>query len=94
MLWIISLPTAIHIPAEVRVAIALLECSSVQKVANHLNISPYTVRTHLKHIFTKLNINPDSELYEMKVETINHEDMLNNLYIFDIESKNTIAEYL
>ncbi len=40
-----------------------------------------------------LNINPDSELYEMKAETINHEDMLNNLYIIDIESKNTIAEY-
>jgi len=43
-------------PAEARVAIALLECSSVQEVADYFNISPNTVRTHLKQIYAKLGV--------------------------------------
>ena len=43
-------------PAEARVAIALLECSSVKEVANYFSISPYTVRTHLKQIYAKLGV--------------------------------------
>lgn len=42
--------------AETRVAIALLECSSVQEVADYFNLSPHTVRTHLKQIYAKLGV--------------------------------------
>jgi len=43
-------------PAEVRVAIILLEGSSAREVADYLNVSPHTVRTQLKHIYAKLGV--------------------------------------
>lgn len=43
-------------PAEVRVAIALLEGSSAREVADYLNVSPHTVRTQLKQIYAKLGV--------------------------------------
>lgn len=43
-------------PAEARVAIALLECSSAQEVADYLNVSSNTVRTQIKQIYAKLGV--------------------------------------
>jgi DNA-binding CsgD family transcriptional regulator len=43
-------------PAEVRVAMVLLEGSSAREVADYLNVSPHTVRTQLKQIYAKLGV--------------------------------------
>lgn len=43
-------------PAEVRVAIALLEGSSAREVADYLKVSPHTVRAQLKQIYAKLGV--------------------------------------
>lgn len=43
-------------PAEVRVAIVLLEGNSARNVADFLNVSPHTVRTQIKQIYAKLGV--------------------------------------
>jgi len=43
-------------PAEARVAIALLECSSAKEVAAYLDVSPHTVRTQIKAIYEKMGV--------------------------------------
>ena len=43
-------------PAEAKVAVTLLECSSAQEVANKLGTSQHTVHTQIKHIYAKLGV--------------------------------------
>lgn len=43
-------------PAEAKVAVALLESSSAQEVADVLGTSPHTVRTQIKQIYAKLGV--------------------------------------
>lgn len=43
-------------PAEARVAIALLECSSAQEVADYLGANFNTVRTQIREIYAKLGV--------------------------------------
>ncbi|HDL89681.1 MAG TPA: LuxR family transcriptional regulator [Thermodesulforhabdus norvegica] len=52
------------------VDIALLVCKGLidQEIASALDISFYTVRTHLKHIFTKLDVTTRSELIYVLLE--------------------------
>jgi DNA-binding CsgD family transcriptional regulator len=44
-------------PAEAKVAMRLLECSSAQEVADKLGTSPHTVNTQIKQIYAKLGVN-------------------------------------
>ncbi|MFQ5483843.1 MAG: response regulator transcription factor [Desulfobacterales bacterium] len=52
------------------VEIALLVCKGLidQEIASALDITFYTVRTHLKHIFTKLDVTTRSELIYVLIE--------------------------
>lgn len=49
-------------PAEARVVVELRRNYNVEAVANALEVSPSTVRTHLKHVFEKTGIHKQSEL--------------------------------
>jgi len=49
-------------PAEANVAIAVATCGTVGETASHLKISPNTVKTHLRHVFTKTGITRQAEL--------------------------------
>jgi DNA-binding CsgD family transcriptional regulator len=49
-------------PAEARVAISAATNGSVPETANRLNLSPNTVKTHLRQIFLKMGISRQSEL--------------------------------
>lgn len=48
--------------AEAEVAAELFAGSSVEQVARRLNVSPNTVRTHLKRIFSKCEVQSQAEL--------------------------------
>lgn len=43
-------------PCEARVAIALLECATIQDVADQLEVGVATVRSHVKQIYAKLGV--------------------------------------
>jgi DNA-binding CsgD family transcriptional regulator len=49
-------------PAEARVAMALLDGESVERLADHLGISRNTARTHLRRLFAKTNTKRQGEL--------------------------------
>jgi DNA-binding CsgD family transcriptional regulator len=54
---------------EVEVAMLTLSGFSTRAIAEKLSISFETVRAHKKHIYTKLNINSQSELFALFYET-------------------------
>lgn len=55
-------------PAEARVAIALLEGSSARIVADYLHVSPHTVRTQLKQIYAKLDVDTRARFVKLMLE--------------------------
>lgn len=55
-------PSACLTPAQRRVALALVEGSSVPEVARLLDRSPETIRVHLKGIYRRLNVSNRVEL--------------------------------
>jgi DNA-binding CsgD family transcriptional regulator len=59
-------------PAEAKVAAALLESSSVQEVAGVLGTSPLTVRTQIKHIYTKLGVDTRARFVKLLLGLATH----------------------
>jgi DNA-binding CsgD family transcriptional regulator len=57
-------------PAEMRVAIALFEGLDPAEVAEHLNLSVATVRTHLVHIFDKTEVRSQVDLTRLLMRTL------------------------
>ncbi|CQD14949.1 regulatory protein [Mycobacterium lentiflavum] len=49
-------------PAELRVAELVIEGASNPEVAQRLSLSPHTVNTHLRHVYSKLGVNSRTEL--------------------------------
>lgn len=49
-------------PAESRVAMRLIDGRSAPGIASDLNLSTLTVRTHIKHIFKKVNVRSQAQL--------------------------------
>ncbi len=58
--------------AEARVAMALLECSSAQEVADKLGTSPHTVNTQIKRIYTKLGVNTRARFVKLMMGFASH----------------------
>lgn len=58
--------------AEARVAVALLECSSAQEVADILGTSPHTVRTQIKQIYTKLGVDTRTRFVKLLLGLASH----------------------
>jgi DNA-binding CsgD family transcriptional regulator len=58
--------------AEARVAVALLECSSAQEVADKLGTSTNTVNTQIKHIYTKLGVNTRARFVKLLLGFASH----------------------
>jgi DNA-binding CsgD family transcriptional regulator len=54
--------------SEARVAVAIARGHSVQSASEHLQISPETLRTHLKHVFRKLGVSRQQDLVRQLVE--------------------------
>ena len=52
-------------PAQARVARSLFAGRSVEETAGALDLSLNTVRTHLKQIFTKCEVNSQAELMHL-----------------------------
>jgi DNA-binding CsgD family transcriptional regulator/PAS domain-containing protein len=48
--------------AEARVALCVASAHSVAEIGAQLNISPNTVKTHLRHVFAKTGVNSQAEL--------------------------------
>ena len=59
-------------PAEARVAVALLECSSAQEVADRLGTSTHTVQTQIKHIYTKLGVDTRTRFVKLMLGFSSH----------------------
>lgn len=55
-------------PAEVRVALVLLEGSSAREVADYLNVSHHTVRTQIKEIYAKLGVGTRARFVKRMLE--------------------------
>lgn len=49
-------------PAEARVAMRLIEGRSAPGIAQDLRLSTLTVRTHIKHVFKKVNVRSQAQL--------------------------------
>ena len=49
-------------PAEVRVAIGIADGYSATELADHLSVSAATVRSQLRHVFEKTQINKATQL--------------------------------
>jgi DNA-binding CsgD family transcriptional regulator len=58
--------------AEARVAIALLECSSAQEVADYLGASFHTVRTQIREIYTKLGVDSRARFTKLMLGLAKH----------------------
>lgn len=58
--------------AETKVAIALLEFSSVKKVANVLGVSPHTVQTHIKQVYAKLGVDTRTRFVKLMLGLASH----------------------
>lgn len=58
--------------AEARVAIALLECSSAQEVADYLGTSFHTVRTQIREIYTKLCVDSRARFVKLMLGLAKH----------------------
>lgn len=61
-------------PAEARVAVALLDSSSAQGVADEMGTSPLTVRTQIKHIYTKLGVDTRARFVKLMLSLARHLD--------------------
>ena len=59
-------------PAETRVAITLLECSSAQEVAEKLGSSTHTIKTQIKHIYTKLGVDTRTRFVKLLLGMASH----------------------
>lgn len=59
-------------PAEARVAISLLDCSSAKEVADALGTSPHTVRTQIAHIYYKLGVDTRVRLVKLLLGLVTH----------------------
>lgn len=59
-------------PAEARVAVALLESSTAQEVADKLEGSPLTVRTQIKQIYTKLGVDTRARFVKLLLGLASH----------------------
>lgn len=59
-------------PAEARVAVALLESSSAQEVADTLGTSPHTVRTQIKQIYAKLGVDTRARFVKLLLGLASH----------------------
>lgn len=59
-------------PAEAKVAVALLECSSAQEVADVLGTSPLTVRTQIKQIYAKLGVDTRTRFVKLLLGLATH----------------------
>ncbi len=57
-------------PAETRVALALLEGHALREAAEALNLSFFTVRGHLAHIFDKTGVKRQAELIALMLKSI------------------------
>jgi DNA-binding CsgD family transcriptional regulator len=51
--------------AEVKVLIAIMDYGGVAEVASALNLSPATVRTHLRHVFEKTGLRRQADLVKL-----------------------------
>ena len=54
--------------AEVRVVRLVVEGLTNRQIGERLFLSPYTVSTHLKHVFDKLHVSSRVELTRLAVE--------------------------
>ncbi len=59
-------------PAEARVAVALLESSSAQEVADKLGTSPNTVNTQVKQIYAKLGVDSRTRFVKLLLGLATH----------------------
>lgn len=59
-------------PAEARVAVTLLECSSAQEVADTLGTSPNTVRSQIKQIYAKLGVDTRARFVKLLLGLATH----------------------
>lgn len=59
-------------PAEAKVAVTLLECSSAQEVANKLGSSTHTIKTQIKHIYTKLGVDTRTRFVKLLLGMAQH----------------------
>jgi DNA-binding NarL/FixJ family response regulator len=58
--------------AEARVAIALLECSSAQEVADYFGVTFNTVRTQIKEVYGKLGVDSRARFTKLMLGLANH----------------------
>lgn len=59
-------------PAEANVALALLEFASAKEVADKLGTSPHTVRTQIRHIYTKLGVDTRARFVKLMLGLASH----------------------
>jgi DNA-binding CsgD family transcriptional regulator len=59
-------------PAEARVAVTLMECSSAQEVADTLGTSHHTVRTQIKHVYAKLGVDTRARFVKLMLGLASH----------------------
>jgi DNA-binding CsgD family transcriptional regulator/PAS domain-containing protein len=59
-------------PAEANVAVALLEFTSAKEVANKLGTSPHTVRSQIRHIYTKLGVDTRARFVKLMLGLASH----------------------
>lgn len=57
-------------PREREISILLLKGFSGKSIARMLEISPGTVRNHMKHVYSKLEINSQAQLFGLFLETV------------------------
>lgn len=60
-------------PAEARVAITLLESNSAKGAANHLRVSPHTVRTQIKQVYAKFGVDTRVHFVKLMLELAQHQ---------------------
>lgn len=59
-------------PAEARVAVALLDCSSAKEVADRLGVSHNTVRTQINQVYAKLGVNSRARFVKLLLGLASH----------------------
>jgi DNA-binding CsgD family transcriptional regulator len=61
---------------EREIAHLILRGHSVKSTAQVLGISPETVRMHRKHLYTKLEINSQAELFALFIDWLTHSGVM------------------
>jgi DNA-binding CsgD family transcriptional regulator len=59
-------------PAEARVALALLELSTANEVAEKLGTSPHTVRVQIRHVYAKLGVDTRARFVKLMLGLSSH----------------------